>query len=1108
MVTEPNEYTFVELPFIEQLKSMGWQHTEGSISVPYLTERESFREVLLTQRLKDAIRRINLDDDGNPWLDDTRINQAVGTLTRLGAHRLMESNQAATELLLTGTTVEGDANQQGGRGQTVHFIDFDHPERNDFLVINQFRVDPPWAIGDKDFIIPDIVLFVNGIPLVVVECKSPNITNPMEEGIAQLLRYSNQRDWFEEDEGAERLFHYNQFTVSTYRSEARVGTISASYEHYMEWKDTSPLSIPQVAEELGVDSLNSQQTLIAGMLRKEHILDIVRNFTLFQQVDDKTIKIAGRYHQFRAVQKAIRRLQHGQTKAQHGETDQRGGVVWHTQGSGKSLTMVFLIRKMRTLPNLRRFKVVAVTDRKDLDKQLRDTAALTGETLRRAMSTEKLKEILSEDGPDLVFAMIQKYQDRDLETEVIEPSDQMARSEIRSMVAETPTGYKIPGRTFKIPKETEAFPVLNESEDILVLIDEAHRSQTNTLHANLMKSLPNCAKIGFTGTPIMASDRKRTQEIFGSFIDQYTIKQSEADGSTVPILYEGKTAQGAVSDERSLDQLFEDMFMDKTPKELEAIKAKYATKGNVLEATQLIEAKAQDMLRHYVDKVMPEGLKAQLVSTSRRAAVRYQAALEKARQKLVDEIEALDPSLLALSDDDLESQDEMSSFLVRAHAHLDTIKRLEFAAIISGSVNDDPSWKEWSDGAKVDARITRFKKHLFHQDPSKQDSLAFLCVKSMLLTGFDAPVEGVMYLDRFTHGHELLQAIARVNRNYREKHHGLVVDYYGVGQHLKEALAVYTEEDVLGALVNIKDELPILSDRHQRVLAVFHDKGITDIANIDACIDLLRDIKIRADFVVKLKLFLESLNIVMPRPEALTYVRDAKILGFINNAAANLYRDSQLNLMGVGHKVRKLIDDHIISKGIDPKIPPISILDANFEQAVEAHVSNRTKASEMEHAARYEIRVKFTQDPVYYKKLSERLEDILIQFQHNWDHLVSALRELTKDVREGRSADETGLDPQTQAPFLSILSEEISSNGDLPQERLNKLAALTVEMVEHIRREIRVVDFWRNSHAQTVLRGWIVRLLDDHDAVPFARQEAAADRIVELAKALHARLTS
>jgi type I restriction enzyme R subunit len=481
--------------------------------------------------------------------------------------------------------------------------------------------------------------------------------------------------------------------------------------------------------------------------------------------------------------------------------------------------------------------------------------------------------------------------------------------------------------------------------------------------------------------------------------------------------------------------------------------------------------------------------------------------MRQAHAELVGQIEALDPAL-AGSDDTMSSgRDEETRFLVRAHRHLDVIRGLEFAAVISGAHNDDPAWREWSDKGKRDARINRFKKPLMHRKPENRDGLALLIVKSMLLTGFDAPVEQVLYLDRFMQGHELLQAIARVNRTAERKTCGLVVDYFGIGERLKLALAVYSAEDIEGALVSIKDELPRLADRHQRVLAVFHSRGIPDIADDEACVELLRDIQIRAEFVVKLGQFLESLDIVMPRPEALPYLRDAKLLGFINKSAANRYRDSQLNIVGAGMKVRELIDRHIESRGINPKVPPVSITDAEFDRAVEGKVSERAKASEMEHAARYHISRHFNEDPAHYKKLSERLEEILRGFADNWEGLVRALRDFCAEVREGRQRDDSGLDPQTQAPFLGVLVDETGVEPG-QRERMQKLIAATVDLVDHIRQEIRMRDFWRNTHGQTVLRGWIVQYLDRENVVVFERQEATADRLVQLAKARHVNLTT
>lgn len=1079
-----NEYTLVERPLIGQLEGLGWSYLEGDRFVPELTERESFRDVLLPSRLRAALRRVNLDENGHEWLDDARITQAVTDLQRLEGFKLIERNEAATRLINRGTDVEGTPERDEGRPRRVQFVDFDRPERNDYLAVNQFRVDTP---GGQRHIVADLVLFVNGIPLVVVECKSPALTNPTEEAITQLRRYSNQRTRAagsavmgeETTEGAENLFYYNQLLVATCFFEARVGSVSASYEHFLEWKDTYPLRASEVAEKLGVKHLSSQQTLAAGMLRPEHLLDIVRNFTLFQESGGKRIKIIPRYTQFRAVRKAVECLTTGKTRREDGARDQRGGIIWHTQGSGKSLTMVFLIRKMRRIKKLRNFKIVIVTDRRDLQEQLSDTAVLTGETPLVPDGIPALKRELREDSPDIVFAMIQK----------LRPEDEAARRE--------------DGAAEEEPEVEDLGD--NPSESILLLIDEAHRSHASKLHAALMKALPNAAKIGFTGTPILMGERKLTEEIFGPFLDRYTIKQSEMDQATVPILYEGRRVEGQVVDEQSLDFYFESDFRDRTPQERAAIKRRFANQPEVAKALKLIAAKADDMLRHYVSVVLPEGLKAQVVSSDREAAVRYQQALIHAKESLLAELGGVDPALLEENDGNGERLDDKTKFLMRAYRYSPTIERLEFGAVISGTNNDPENYRRWNNAESHQRIISRFKRDLVNKDPSKQDALAFLCVASMLITGFDAPVEGVLYLDRSMKEHELLQTIARVNRPFTNKTHGLVVDYHGVAQNLKEALAVYTAEDVAGALSSIRDELPLLADRHRRARAVFEARDIS-VGDVQACVDLLADAEIRADFVLKLKKFLKSLNVVLPRPEALPYTADAKQLGLINRIAARLYRDEEINLTGVGEKVRRLIDEYVEAKGIKVEIPPVSITDPDFERAVDDHDSDRSKASEMEHAARYYISKHYQEDPVFYKKLSERLQEILRQFADNWAARIEALREFTREIARGRPPNEFGLDLKLEARFYDIIIEEAGKEGGLTYARRAEFAKLTLGLVELIRRHLRRVDFWRTPFNREVLQQEVALLLDSYRAIPLAKCEAVADRIVELAHQLSTHL--
>jgi type I restriction enzyme R subunit len=1074
------EFTEVEEPFLNQLASMNWKIITGSADHPSVSGRDNFRDVLIKDDLASALRRINLRE-GMPWLDDARISQAIGALARISHARLMEANQEATKLLLDGVTVEGLPDWDQGRDKTIHFIDWTQPENNTFTAVCQFKVDCPGGMS-KGSIRPDITLFINGIPVVVVECKSPTASEPIPSAIDQLRRYHNARKEsgeVEDAEGAERLFYTNQFLIASSYDEARVGTIGAQSVHYLEWKDTAPVPLAEVQAELGKSILSSQNKLIAGMLRKAHLLDIIRHFTIYQQAEGRTVKVVSRYQQFRAVQYAVERLRTGKTKTQDGEHDRRGGIVWHTQGSGKSLTMVFLVRKMRSVPELRKFKVVIVTDRKDLQRQLSETAGLIGETVKVGRSIGDVKRLLRRPGPEIVFATIQKYVDRDLEK--LGPDD-----------------------------EVGDLGQLNDDEAILVMVDEAHRSHSSALHAGLLQGLPNCARIGFTGTPIIMGNKKRTHEIFGEFIDRYTIRESEADGATVPILYEGRFAKGAVADGSGLDDELAEMFPELTAEEREALKRKHGTLNAILEAEEVVGEKATDMLRHYVENILPNALKAQVVAITRRAAVRYQAALSAARDALVAEAEMLDAATKVLDDLELQGKPKKLRAAVRAARCLDRLRSLDFAAIISPDNNDPPEWKEWTDGTKAESRIARFKKPFEHADPEKRDPLAFLIVKSMLLTGFDAPIEGVMYLDRPIREAELLQAIARVNRTGHGKTAGIVVDYYGIAKHLKEALTAYSAEDIQGALQSFADEVPKLRDRHTRVVALFQARNIDAIRDADGAVAALADERLRAEFTVKLKQFLATLDLVLPRPEALPFVRDAEALGDVYVRARTRYREGLPQLdKSIGRKVQALIDAHIISLGIDPRIPPIAITDAKFGEHVGRQVSDRAKASEMEHAVRHHLKKKLDEDPVHYQKLSERLEEILHKFGDNWEQLALALKVFVDEVKRGRAREEDaeGLDPQIHSPFFDLLKQERAKQTPMSTADAKWLAGLTLDMVERLIRDtVSNVGFWKSAPRQEELRGKLFVFLDDNEIVDFDRADAVADRLMDLAKANQGKL--
>lgn len=990
---QPDEFDKVELPALEQLQALGWTYVTGAdLSPESSSERQHYRDVVLGHRLTTATRRIN------PWISDDNLRKVVRDLRFQGIEHptMIETNQTLWETLVQYISVEQDLGK-GRKGQTVKIIDFENPDSNEFLCVNQFKVD-----GPHQNIIPDIVLFVNGLPLAIIECKSPYITNPMEAGINQLLRYANRRQPHE-DEGAERLFWYNQIMVSTHRDRARVGTISSRMEHYLEWKDPYPLTVQDVS-----DDPNSQEVLIAGIFNRQNFLDLVQNFTVFETVDGRTVKKLARYQQYRAVHKTIHRLKTGKTRKE------KGGVIWHTQGSGKSLTMVFLAVKLRRDPDLRDYKLVFITDRTQLDQQLTNTFQRTqGETVYHADSVANLKELLQKDSSDLVTAMMQKFQEGEDDFD---------------------------------------FPVLNESDRIIVLADEAHRTQYGTLGVAINTGLPNAPKIAFTGTPLIKS--RKTNNEFGTYIDTYTIEQAVADGATVQILYEGREAQTKVTGD-SLDQLFEEYFQDRTDEEKAAIKRKYGTELAVLEAPQRIRWVCIDILKHYREHIQPNGFKAMIVTSSRRAAVLYKETLDKL---------GAPPS----------------------------------ECIISGNHNDSAFFTPYTDSAKQKQAIENFKK------PISNHPLSIIVVKDMLLTGFDAPVCQAMYLDRRLMEHTLLQAIARVNRTYSGKSRGFIVDYYGLSDYLTEALEMFSTEDVAGALKDLKDEIPKLKAAHTRVMR--HFKKV-DKNDIDTCVLALEDDDVRQQFAIDFKLFCKQMDIIMPDPAAKPFLADLKFLGKVNLGAKNLYRDSQLNLAGVGEKVRQLIDEHIRATGVDPKIPPVDLLAADFKKKLQEHKSDRTKASEIEHAIKHHIDVNLDDDPEYYKSLSDKLKAIIEKHQEHWDELVQLLLVFREGIETDhkKQAKDLGLS-DTEFAFHNILAAEIiriTKNESIPEAVHDEVIQVTKDLVTMLDEATGIVDFFKKQDEVKKVKLNIKRkLLDAKDKTlhdPDLRT-AVMDRFMELAR--------
>jgi type I restriction enzyme R subunit len=1038
----------VENPFLAQLKRLGWEIYRQNKEDPEDTKeitgfnkdlepiygttkkfRTTFREVILEDVLRQSIKRIN------PWIEEDQIDYVVRRLKEPQANSLFEANREIHELLLENIPVS-ENRKTGEKSPSVYVIDFKNPENNSFIAISQFKVNIP---GTEKHIVPDIVLFVNGLPLVVVECKSPSRADPIGEAIEQIFRYSNRRG---EKEGNEKLFWYNLFSVATARYTAKYGTITSDYEHFVEWKDPYPYSLSDI--DPTATTIPNQKILVQGMLNKNTLIELLHTFTIFKD----NIKIVPRYQQYRAVKKIIERIKKGKTP------EERGGIVWHTQGSGKSLTMMYVVRAMFHDEELRKYKIVFITDRKDLERQLEGVSKGVGFTVHVANSVEHLKELLRTNTPDLVMGLVHKFQEREL----------------------------------KAP-----FPVLNESPNILVMIDEAHRSQYKFLGANLRHALPNAVKIAFTGTPI-----EKTEKTFGDYIDKYSIRQAVEDGVTVEIVYEGRVHGAEISDEESANRKFEDVFKDISEDERRHTLGR--TWKAYLEAEQVIRDKAKDMIEHYITHVFPNGLKAQVVAVSRLAAIRYKHALELALKEKIKELEEKGTNL-----------------------DLETLKRLKVAVVISASPNDDPNIykREYTDENEHEKNIASFKLPFgaVAQDGLTGD-VGILVVNNMLITGFDAPIEQVMYLDNILKDHNLLQAIARVNRVYnKNKSCGFVVDYVGVLKHLEEALAIYADEDIQEITQVVKNKSKSLDDlkgSHRAIEEFFKKHGISNWRqDIDECVDLLVDEKIKDEFINLFRRFSRALDAVLPDPRALKYVSDLKILGYIKESARNRYRDDKLSLRDASKKIREIVEEHLLSQGIDPKVPPTPLFDDAFLEKLKTKPI-KAKAQELEYAILEHIEKHYEEDPEFYERFSDRLKRILEEYRENWEEIVRELEKLREDMKKGREAETTfGLDPKKEMPFFGVLKMSLFGKEpieNLAEEDIGLLLDLTKDVLSILEREITMEDFWENYNRIKRVKGYIMKnvLLPKGAQRKLLKEKRSeiAQRIMELAYHIFGRKTN
>jgi len=1027
-----DERNHVEKPLLEQLAGLQWDILDlDKTQTPQQTFRESFTEVVMLPVLREQLKIIN------PWLEDDQVEEVIKQLTAtFPGTSLLENNRHVFNLLLENTSVS-ENRKTGDKSPTVRFIDFAQLKNNRFIAVCQFKIR---ILGTEHHIIPDIVLFLNGLPVVVIECKSPKAKEPIPEAIDQMLRYGEQRG--AKGEGSPPLFFYNQIIIATCRNEAKFGTITTHHErHFYRWSDPYPRTVDELAH--GGSSPNDQQRLVAGMLDRQNLLDIIRTFTLFSTSDKgELIKIVGRYQQFRAVKLAVQRLMTGTTRRE------RSGIIWHTQGSGKSLTMMFMVREMYRHPQLCTWKVVFVTDRTQLEQQLSETGQSIGFTVKEADSIRKLKELLRSDSSDLVMAMIHKFRETDL---------------------------------------AEAFPELNASPNILVMTDEAHRSQYALLGANLDKAIPNAARIGYTGTPI-----DKTERVFGDYIDKYTMRQAIEDGVTLEIIYEGRTHNAEVADKAGMDKAFADVFSDYNLQQRLEILG-YGSRDAYLEAVPTIKSKAKDMVAHYLEHVFPNGYKAQVVATSREAAVRYKAAIDTALKEAIIKLQENNPLKL----------------------NLDCLKKLTTDVVISADHNALPHLKEYSDSSRHKRTIKSFKLPFDREDEGVTGDIGIVIVNNMLLTGFDAPIEQVMYLDKVTVAHNLLQAIARVNRvSDAAKEKGFIVDYVGIGHNLKKAIDIYDEkeqQEVLDTLSYPEDELRELQADFKAIMDLLNTHGLTDMNDHDAFFDLFYDEDIRFDFMIAFKKLTRSLDLVFPAKEALEYLPTYNVLTEINVLAGRHLDDQRLSMKGIPPKLRALTDAYLESKGIDQKIKPISIMDEDFERNVAKRNRTKTKAAEVEHAIRHHLDVELDDDPELQASFAASLSNILEEFRSNWQKIYEELEKLRQRIKDAENEPTYGLHKKKQMPFFRMFQRELNLAAEpgpvwegQEEERISLLVNLTQQVFLVVERELRLTGFWESIPARNKLKAEIQQILTSPDFIKvpgvFANRAQIISRVLELAE--------
>lgn len=1038
-------------PALVFLEKLGW--TVLSPEAALSSRQGRFSEVILEDILEGWLRTHNrfFYKDKTYHFSIENIMSAIAALKDRGMQEgLLRGNEMMYDLLCLGKSFRESVDGQL-KSFTLQYIDWDHPERNVFHVVEEFSVE---RVASRAQYRPDLVLFVNGIPLGVIECKAPGRKDPMGEAISQLLDY-------QKDDGIPHLFMTAQFLFALAENEACYGTVKSRREFWSQWresteeteKDLEALaqitvtreeveSILAAREKAGDAygtlhfSVTEQHRLLYALCRPERFLELCQGFTLF---DNGTKKVA-RYQQYFCVKKILARI------LKTDDTGRReGGVVWHTQGSGKSLTMVMLARALAR-SGIAEYKIVLVTDRIDLDDQLYHTFQHCGAELTKAGSGRDLQQWLVGHQQRIITTVIGKFE----------------------------TAMKRSGR--------------NESPDIFVLVDEGHRGQYGSSHARMRTVLPNACFIGFTGTPVMKKDRD-TVERFGGLIDSYTIDQAVEDRAVVPLLYEGRHVYQYV-DEHGIDMWFDRETARLSDAQKADLKRKFSTTEQLNKAEQRIRAIAWDVGEHFEKSCYGKDIKGQLVAQDKATALLF--------KRYLDEFGKVTSEVLISAPDEREGEEEAGLDKKKQEIH-------RFWKEILGRFGNEERYNK--------QLINAFK---FDDDPE------IIIVVDKLLTGFDAPRNTVLYLTRLLKDHTLLQAIARVNRLHEGKDFGYIIDYRGVLSNLNEALDLYSKlaeydsGDLASTLMDMREEINTLAQKHGALKNIFAQ--LPNKRDREAYERLLADEELRHQFYEKLSRFSRTLAICLssasfyedtPQETIDMYQRELKFFMSLRSAVRRRYAED-IDFGAYEAQIQKLLDTHVQAGEVESVTPLVNIFDEDaFQKEIEKVSGAAAQADTIAHRISRTIRDRMKEDPVFYRKYSELIQETIRQFKENRikdNHYLAEMKRIMTAVisRKDDSTPTALADKAVAAAYYGSLQEILVSINPACGELKDEVVTLTLRIETCIEEE-RQVDWIHNQDVQNKMKQRIDDCLFDfaeETRIPLdtGDMDVIIDRILSIAK--------